>query len=85
MIDIIRLDEKEYLKCSATFPLDFCFFYTVSLTEDGRYNLHIRESCNGIDIYKTFETINEVKKYLNKQEESLEKLISLNNKLEIFE
>ena len=85
MIDIIKLDEKEYFKCSAAFPLDFCFFYTESLTEDGRYNLHIWEGCNGVDIYKTFETINEVKKYLNKQEESLEKLISLNNKLEIFE
>lgn len=85
MIDIIKLDEKEYLKCSATFPLDFCFFYTVSLTEDGRYNLHIRESRDGVDIYKTFETINEVKKYLNKQEESLDKLISLNHKLNLFE
>ena len=85
MIDIIKLDEREYLESTYTFPLEFCFSYKVSLTEDGRYNLHIRESCGGVDIYKTFETIDEVKKYLNKQEESLEKLISLNNKLEIFE
>lgn len=85
MIDIIKLDEKEYFKCSATFPLDFCFFYTVSLTEDGRYSLHIRESRDGVDIYKTFETIDEVKKYLNKQEEGLDKLISLNHKLDLFE
>lgn len=85
MIDIIKLDEVEYLESASTFPLDFCFFYDVSLTEDGNYSLHIRESRNGIDIYKTFETYDAVKKYLNKQEESLDKLIRLNSKLEIFE
>lgn len=85
MIDIIKLDEIEYFSSASTFPLDFCLFYDVSLTDDGRYSLHIRESRNSIDIYKTFETYDEVKKYLNKQEENLDKLIRLNSKLEIFE
>lgn len=85
MIEIIKLNEVEYFKSASTFPLDFCLFYDVSLTEDGKYSLHIRESRNGIGIYKTFETYDAVKKYLNKQEESLDKLIRLNSRLEIFE